>query len=386
MENSTAHETTAVAPSLDVVLPPLLRIDARENGSDIKQVGVPPWRGPAAVGPFKEGRITGFTIAPADDLPPILLLTNSAQPSDGCTHALRLRGAEPDLSAPVLDLTSAKWIKHPEQFPPMADIADYEKQVADSRESWIDVFRYKEENMERNIDGLRPPQLGAIHAVQAHWTVNVDPATVVLPTGVGKTEAMLSILVAERCPRLLVVVPTDALRTQISEKFIFLGLLKTPAFQVVSEQALYPVVGTLNRRLSDIAEVDSFFCKCNVIVTTMPLASQCTPEVMQRMAELCPCLFIDEAHHVAAPTWKGFKDTFAKNRLSNSPPRPSAMTTSRLVVSEFLLSPSGRPKNRVTSSKFNSSPSPSLIPLGKMLQSLRLQWHNSVLTPVTGIF
>jgi hypothetical protein len=26
-------------------------------------------------------------------------------------------------------------------------------------------------------------------------------------------------------------------------------------------------------------------------------------------------LFIDEAHHVAAPTWKGFKDMFAKNRI-----------------------------------------------------------------------
>ena len=126
MENSTAHETTAVAPSLEVVLPPLFHIDARENGSDIKQVAVPSWRGPAAVGPFKEGRITGFTITPAGDLPPILLLTNSAQPSDDCTHALRLRGAEPNLSAPVLDLTSAKWIKHPEPLPPLADIADYE--------------------------------------------------------------------------------------------------------------------------------------------------------------------------------------------------------------------------------------------------------------------
>jgi Type III restriction enzyme, res subunit/Helicase conserved C-terminal domain len=47
----------------------------------------------------------------------------------------------------------------------------------------------------------------------------------------------------------------------------------------------------------------------------MPLASQCSAEVMHRMAELCSCLFIDEAHHVAAPTWKGFKDTFEKARI-----------------------------------------------------------------------
>jgi hypothetical protein len=87
--------------------------------------------------------------------------------------------------------------------------------------------------------------------------------------GVGKTETMLSVLVAEGCPRLLVVVPTDALRTQIAEKFLSLGLLKTPAFQVVSDQAQYPVVGVLNKRPTDAAQVDSFFRKCNVVVTTM---------------------------------------------------------------------------------------------------------------------
>jgi hypothetical protein len=33
------------------------------------------------------------------------------------------------------------------------------------------------------------------------------------------------------------------------------------------------------------------------------------------MAELCSCLFIDEAHHVAAPTWQGFKETFENTRI-----------------------------------------------------------------------
>ena len=61
-------------------------------------------------------------------------------------------------------------------------------------------------------------------------------------------------------------------------------------------------------------EVESFFQKCNVVITTMPLAGQCLPAVMQRMAELCSCLFIDEAHHVAAPTWKNFKTAFDKSR------------------------------------------------------------------------
>lgn len=96
---------------------------------------------------------------------------------------------------------------------------------------------------------------------------------------------------------------------------------------VVADQAQYPVVGILNKRPANPARVDSFFRKCNVVVTTMQLASQCTLEVMQRMAELCPYLFIDEAHHVAAPTWKAFKEVFAKNRIiqfaAANGPRPS---------------------------------------------------------------
>ena len=224
MENSSAPLTTAsvaVAVTVEVTLPALLRVDARENGNTVQQIAVPPWSGKATVEPLEQSRMRGFTITPADGAPPVVLLTNSAQPSPELTHVLRQRGAQIVLSGgSPLDLSGAKWIKHPEPLPQPADLADYEQQISDALVSWTDAFRYKRESTELQIDGLRPPQIGAIYAVQAHWTINVDPATVVLPTGVGKTETMLSILVAERCPRLLVVVPTDALRTQISEKFL----------------------------------------------------------------------------------------------------------------------------------------------------------------------
>lgn len=318
MGNPAAVLNTPAAASItaEVILPVLLRVDTAENSNTVQQVAVPPWNGNATLQEFNQSRMRGYTITPPDGLPVVLLLTNSAQPSADFTHVLRLRGMQIDMAAaPALDLSDAKWVKHPDAAPQFTTQAEYEAQAGGALASWTGAFKYKREDVALKVEGLRPPQIGAIYAVQAHWTINVDPATVVLPTGVGKTETMLSILVVERCPRLLVVVPTDALRTQIAEKFLLLGLLKTPAFQVVSEQAQYPVVGTLNKRPTDAAQVDSFFRKCNVVVTTMPLASQCTPEVMQRMAELCPCLFIDEAHHVAAPTWKTFKDIFSKNRI-----------------------------------------------------------------------
>ena len=66
-----------------------------------------------------------------------------------------------------------------------------------------------------------------------------------MPTGTGKTETMLSILVSEGCPKLLVVVPTDILRTQLADKFLTLGILKAPDCTVLRPDAKYPIVCTL---------------------------------------------------------------------------------------------------------------------------------------------
>lgn len=43
--------------------------------------------------------------------------------------------------------------------------------------------------------GLRTPQRGALHAILGYWTTKqMTPANVVMPTGTGKTETMLSTL------------------------------------------------------------------------------------------------------------------------------------------------------------------------------------------------
>ncbi|MFO1044493.1 MAG: DEAD/DEAH box helicase family protein [Planctomycetaceae bacterium] len=299
-----------------VTLPPLFRIDANEKGNSIRLLSVPSWTGTATVEPFGRNRVRGFSVQAESAAPPVLVITNSAQPPPDVTHIIRARGQElPATTDKAVDLSDASWIKHPQQAPAPTTRPQYEKLVSDIRTSWQGGFVPKREDARHDIAGLRPPQIGAIYAVQSHWTVHSDLATVVLPTGVGKTETMLSLLVAEQCPRLLVVVPTDALRTQLSEKFITLGLLKNPRFGVILDSAQYPIVGTLSHRPSTPDQVDALFRKCNVIVTTMPLAGQCSEAVQARMAELCPCLFIDEAHHVAAPTWKKFTDAFKQSRI-----------------------------------------------------------------------
>ncbi|WP_455286487.1 DEAD/DEAH box helicase [Cupriavidus necator] len=158
--------------------------------------------------------------------------------------------------------------------------------------------------------GLRKPQIGALHAIHAHWSTSAGVATVVMPTGTGKTETMLATLVTARCRRLLVLVPTEALRRQVAEKFVTLGILKHPDCVVLDSSVARPVVATLTRRPTTVAEVDEIFSRCNVIVTTSALAGGCSEEVQGQMAELCSHLFIDEAHHAEAPTWKQFKSHF----------------------------------------------------------------------------
>ena len=76
----------------------------------------------------------------------------------------------------------------------------------------MEIFIFTKKQKQK---GLRGPQLGACYAVLAHWTVSSEIATVLIPTGVGKTEAMLSLFVTERCKKLLVTVPSNALRKQL---------------------------------------------------------------------------------------------------------------------------------------------------------------------------
>jgi len=179
-----------------------------------------------------------------------------------------------------------------------------------ARDSWIGQFYYIEEQSSGTITpGLRPPQIGALYATLAHRKTTAEPANIVIPTGTGKTETMLAILAKERLPRLLVVVPTDALRDQLSRKFQSWGFLRT--FGVVGTTARFPVVGTLKKIPSSVADVTAFFEPCNVIVTTMAIAGRAPEFIQAALATACSHLFIDEVHHIKAPTRDAFKVRFA---------------------------------------------------------------------------
>lgn len=193
-----------------------------------------------------------------------------------------------------------KWIKHP-------DLVNV-KSCAEVIESYNEAFTFKKENLDSEIEGLRSPQIGGIYAALAHWQIGNEAATIVMPTGTGKTETMLSLLITSNCTKVLIIVPSDALRSQLATKFITLGLLKK--LGIVNHEALYPRVGIMKHRPSTVQEVNTFFENCNVVVTTMSVVGQLNNEIQTAISENCTHLFIDEAHHIAAKTWRDFTSMF----------------------------------------------------------------------------
>lgn len=294
-------------------LPPVLAIDALWNGNPIRQITQPSRLIEADVANYSSQSLKGKLLISAQDTDDkILVVEKSVGASVTFNKVIKakLNGYESGNS--VVDLLGAKWLQHPGLPKAVESEIDYKSRIEAVINSWHGAFSYLEEDSKNNIRGLRLPQTGAVHAVHSHWAVSEESATVIMPTGTGKTETMLSVLISKQCPKLLVVVPTDALRTQITNKFLTLGILKE--FGVVSNEALYPIVGTLRSKPKSCDEADEFFERCNVVVTTMQIAGQCLAEVQARLAHHCPYLFIDEAHHIAAQTWRDFKQRFCSGR------------------------------------------------------------------------
>ncbi len=172
-------------------------------------------------------------------------------------------------------------------------------------------FAFVEES--DNELGLRSPQLGALYTILAHRSMaTAEPITIVMPTGTGKTETMLAAFA--HTPELtLVIVPSDALRTQIGEKFATFGVL--PTMGALRGKFLCPVVGLIKSRLQTTEQCDELLDTCNVLVATAAAVAGSSDEALGRLVSRCERLFVDEAHHVAAKTWRAIADKFSERAI-----------------------------------------------------------------------
>lgn len=184
---------------------------------------------------------------------------------------------------------------------------------------WPGVFRYVSQPLDdqhrpiSGAKGLRPPQLGALFAIGAHWSLHRHPATIVMPTGTGKTETMLSVLAAHRSGPMIVAVPSKALRRQTARKFLTFGLLRD--LGLLPDDVSNPVVGVLTKQPKSEADL-AIFDDCNVIVAVIQsLAGGEAKLLGQEIAERCGVLVVDEAHHIGSRTWLDFRTFFATRRV-----------------------------------------------------------------------
>jgi superfamily II DNA or RNA helicase len=298
--------------------PPIYSLRVRVNGNPVYRLSEPERACQVHMINFVADGTKGFILV-EDDKKETLVTLTGAEPPERFERVLRVKNLRDSLGSGVLSDPNCEkvWVRPAELVDSSDALADWEGKCGATCDSWADQFaprcEVKDEQNKMLHRGLRPPQVGAIYKTLGHWTTTDDPATIVMPTGTGKTEAMLALLVAGRCQKLLVVVPTDPLRDQTAAKFINFGVLKE--FGVVGLGALYPAVGVLRHRPRSTNEVDELFRLCNVVVTTMSVAGGCGAWAQQRMAELCSHLFIDEAHHIPAPTWDGFRRYFQDRRV-----------------------------------------------------------------------
>lgn len=222
------------------------------------------------------------------------------------------------------------WVKHP-------SFRDYTSDEIIN--SWDNNFYFKEESLSKNFYGLREPQIAALYSILSHLKSNDDfIGTVVMPTGTGKTETMLSTLIANKLDKIIIAVPSDALREQIYEKFIKLGLLKK--FGIVSENVLYPKVGIWYENFKTPEELNNFITLSDVIVTTMNVLTNNHTEILNEINEKISNIFIDEAHHVEAETWKKVSNAFDKQKILQFTATPFRNDRKRLdgkIIYNFSL-------------------------------------------------
>ena len=315
--NGDFRQPDLFAEKASLLLPPRYHLQGHWHSNLIEQLNSPAVRVDCAFQQFSVKQVVGWeTRLPTGQLLRIISKGTSTKIDADflllAQDAATLRDVEI-----ALEHGHGKWM-HPKPVRPKSESEDAAHQRPLSvPATWTNAFHLKEgkpkAGNEPELPGMRRPQVGAIHAALAHATRSTAPATIVMPTGTGKTETMLGLLAAQLLARILVVVPTDALRDQISDKFLTFGILKK--LGCLESSAAYPVVLRLEHRPDTPDDVDKLFARANVIVTTIHVAGQASAGVQARMAEWAEQLFIDEAHHIGAKSWADFRSLFVEKEV-----------------------------------------------------------------------
>lgn len=167
--------------------------------------------------------------------------------------------------------------------------------------------------------GLRKGQVGAIHAIAAHFTYKTDPAIVTMPTGSGKTVVLALSPYVLSANRVLVVTPSRLVRNQISDEFETLDRVKSTG--ALARSILAPRVKEISQKISTSSEWDDLRTY-HVVVGTPNCISPAYKDVAKPPEYFFDLILLDEAHHSPAKTWNEILKAFpaAKKLLVTATP------------------------------------------------------------------
>lgn len=148
---------------------------------------------------------------------------------------------------------------------------------------------------------MRPAQHGAVLAAAAHFTRRTDAAIVALPTAIGKTLVMQVLPFFISSHRVLVIVPGKLLREQIAAQLADPTLARRlgvfdPGDLDIRVALIEHEVHSLDE-WTDLAEND-------FVVATPRCISGAIDGVCPPPNDLFDSVFVDEAHHATASTWR----------------------------------------------------------------------------------
>lgn len=171
----------------------------------------------------------------------------------------------------------------------------------------------------KNDIGLYNAQLGAIHSIGAHFTINNMPGIVTMPTGSGKTAVLMMAPFLLQSKRILIITPSRMVRGQIYEDVKDLKVLKT--IGVVPKNIPLPKVSEVKNKItSDILWEN--LKDYDIVIATPNCISPSFKNIPKPPKNLFDLILVDEAHHSPAKTWQELLNTFgvAKKILFTATP------------------------------------------------------------------
>lgn len=159
--------------------------------------------------------------------------------------------------------------------------------------------------------GLRRGQLGALHAIAAHFGLRDDPAVVTMPTGSGKSAVLVGAAFLLRARRVLVITPSKFVRSQLTSEFRTLSQLRRAG--ALPSDLPTPTVHEVRHRVSDAAGWEALRA-FDVVVGTPMCVSPALGQVAPPPSDFFDLVLMDEAHHSPAPTWREILAAFPDAR------------------------------------------------------------------------